>query len=271
MTPLRRPVSPTPSPGLKAVEALGDRRALPDPEWIAALTGATPEAIDAVLAEVDALTDLEAGIRARHRAGGRDDYAQFRAPFDVYAIVRLLGLADLVETGVSSGVSSAHLLLALRANGRGTLHSIDLPTAQAAARLAEGESIVSLPPGRATGWAVPDELRAGWDLHLGPSQVLLPVVVRGLGRVDLFLHDSLHTPEHLTFELEALRPKLAPGAVVLADNTEWTGDAFQRFARSVGVPLHARGGEDLVGLRMPLGPRPPARRRTPPARTRRPA
>ncbi len=239
------------SPGLKAVEALGDPRSLPDPEWIRQLTGATAEAVDAVLTEVDGLVELEAGIRARHLEGGRTDYAQFRAPFDVYAIVRLLGLSELVETGVSSGVSSAHLLLALRANGKGTLHSIDLPTAQAGPRLEKGESIVSLPPGRATGWAVPDALRKGWDLHLGPSQVLLPVVLRSLERVDLFLHDSLHTPEHLTFELEALRPKLARGGVVLADNTEWTGDAFERFARSFGVPLRARGGEDLVGLRVP--------------------
>lgn len=239
---------------MRAVAALGDPRAQPDPEWIAALTGASPQAIDAVLAEVDALESLESDIRSRHLGGGRSDYAQFRAPLDVYAIVRLLRLGELIETGVSSGVSSAHLLLALRANGSGTLHSIDLPTTQAGPRLAKDESIVSLPPGRATGWAVPDDLRKGWDLHLGPSQVLLPVVVRGLSRVDLFLHDSLHTPEHLTFELEAMRPKLAPGAVVLADNTEWTGDAFDRFARSVGVSLHARGGEDLVGLRMPVAP-----------------
>lgn len=240
--------------GARAVAALGDPRARPDVAWIGALTGARPEAIARVLAEVDALEPLEAEIRKRHLGGGRSDYAQFRAPFDVYAIVRLLGLEELLETGVSSGVSSAHLLLALRRNGRGTLHSIDLPTTQTGPRLEKDESIVSLPPGRTTGWAVPDELRASWDLHLGPSQVLLPVVVRGLRRVDLFLHDSLHTPEHLAFELEAMRPKLAPGAVVLADNTEWTGDAFDRFARSVGVPLHARGGEDLVGLRMPAAP-----------------
>ena len=252
------------APGMRAVEALGDPRARPDREWIAALTGKSLKEVDAVLAEVDALVPIETEIRTRQQAGGRENYAQFRAPFDVYAIVRLLGLSELLETGVSSGVSSAHLLLALRANGKGTLHSIDLPTLQAAKRLGKEESPVSIPPGRTTGWAVPDDLRLGWDLHLGPSQVLLPVVARSVARVDLFLHDSLHTPEHLTFELEALRPKLAPGAVVLADNTEWTGDAFDRFARSLGVPLRARGGEDLVGLRMPLeAARPRATARSP--------
>jgi hypothetical protein len=169
-------------------------------------------------------------------------------------MVRLLRPIHVIETGVSSGVSSAHFLLALRANGRGTLHSIDLPVSQRGARLDEGESSVALPPGRASGWAMPDELRQGWDLHLGPSQALLPVVAQGIDRVDLFLHDSHHTPEHLTFELETVRPKLTPGAIVLADNVEWTGDAFDRFAASLKVPVHARRKEDLVGLRVPSAP-----------------
>ena len=243
-------MSPDPA-GHSAFVALGDERAVPDLAWIQALTGATRAEVEAILRETDELVEIENGIRHRHREGGRDSYAQFRAPFDLYVMVRLLRPIHVVETGVSSGISSAHLLLALRANGRGTLHSIDLPIPQRGPRLAESESAVALPPGRTSGWAMPEELRPGWDLHLGPSQVLLPVVTQGIDRVDLFLHDSHHTPEHLTFELETVRPKLTPGAIVLADNVEWTGDAFDRFAASLKVPVLARGGEDLVGLRVP--------------------
>ena len=253
--------------GHKAVVALGDDRAEPDLTWIQRLTGAKRAEIDAVLAETDGLAAIEIGIRERHRQGGRDFYAQFRAPFDIYAMVRLVRPIHVVETGVSSGVSSAHFLLALRANGRGTLHSIDLPVSQRGARLAESESSVALPPGRSSGWAMPDDLRPGWDLHLGPSQVLLPVVVQGIDRVDVFLHDSHHTPEHLTFELESIRPKLTPGAIVLADNVEWTGDAFDRFAASLGVPVVKRGGSDLVGLRVPGEATPPAAAEAIPARS----
>jgi len=251
--------------GHRAVVALGDERAEPDFVWIEALTGAGRPEIETLLAETDELAEIENGIRHRHRQGGRDFYAQFRAPLDLYVMVRLLRPIHVVETGVSSGVSSAHFLLALRANGRGTLHSIDLPVSQRGAHLAESESKVSLPPGRSSGWAMPDELRPGWDLHLGPSQVLLPVLTQGIDRVDLFLHDSHHTPEHLTFELETIRPKLTPGAIVLADNVEWTGDAFDRFAASLKVPVHRRGGDDLVGLQVPRAPTtaPPKRRASP--------
>ncbi len=152
---------------------------------------------------------------------------------------------------MSSGVSSAHFLAALARNRTGRLHSIDLPTRQRGPTLGRGESPVSLPPGRRTGWAVPERLRGSWDLRIGPSQKHLPALVEELDSIGLFLHDDLHTSAHLTFELETVRPKLAPEAVVLADNTIWTGEAFPRFARSVGAPVVRRGRGDLVGLRLP--------------------
>ncbi|HUI38631.1 MAG TPA: class I SAM-dependent methyltransferase, partial [Thermoplasmata archaeon] len=197
---------------------------------------------------------------------GRSFYAQIRAPFELYALARLLRPAHVVETGVSSGVSSAHFLLALSENRYGRLHSIDLPVHQEGPVLRPGESEVSLPPERSPGWAVPAELAKGWDLRIGPAQKLLPRLLRELPKVDLFLHDDLHTPAHLTFELETLRAKLAPGAVALADNTRWTGTAFDRFARSLGVPVRRRRRSDLVGLRVEAvpggtGPRSAARRR----------
>ena len=76
-------------------------------------------------------------------------------------------------------------------------------------------------------------------------------MVHDAAPIGVFLHDSLHTPTHLTFELETISPRLAPGAVVLADNTSWTGQAFDRFARSLGVPVVRHGRSDLVGLRFP--------------------
>jgi predicted O-methyltransferase YrrM len=238
-------------PGDRALRALGDPRARPNVSWIRALTGTSSTAIRAALREIDGRATLEASIRARHREGGRPSYAQIRAPFDLYAMARLLRPGHVVETGVSSGVSSAHFQMALRRNRRGWLHSIDLPTRQRGAVLGRRESPVSLPPGFGTGWAMPAPLRTGWDLRIGPSQELLPRLVDELPSVDLFLHDSLHTPAHLAFELETIRPKLTRGSIVLADNTVWTGASFPRFAASLGVPVRRRGRSDLVGLRVP--------------------
>jgi hypothetical protein len=241
----------------RARRALGDPRSAVNLRWLRSVSGASVDAIVAVVAELDALVPVDEEIRRRHVAGGRPSYAQFQAPFELYALVRLLKPEHVIETGVSSGVSSAHLLLALDKNKAGRLHSIDLPTRQKGPVLQPDESPVSLPPGLSTGWAVPFR-SPRWDLRLGPTQELLPPLVEQLPSVDLFLHDDLHTPEHLAWELRTLRPKLAPGAPVLADNTKWTGEAFPAFAKEVGARVARRGTSDLVGLRMPL--RPPRRR-----------
>jgi len=252
----RRPRPATVPPRVRAItartrRALGDRRATVNVRWLGALTGATEESIANVLAELGEMVGVATEIRRRHLEGGRPNYAQIRAPFELYAITRLTRPDHIVETGVSSGVSSAHFLLGLQRNRHGRLHSIDLPTFQQGETLASHESQVSLPPGTMTGWAVPAALRRRWDLRIGPSQLLLPRILAEIPSVGVFLHDSLHTPGHLAFELRSVRPKLVPGAVVLADNTVWTGRAFPRFAEALGVPVARRGRSDLVGLRVP--------------------
>jgi hypothetical protein len=260
------------------VKAVGDDRALPDYEWVARLAGCEPTRARSTIEELGRHLDDLASMHAAQLDGGREFYAQICAPFELYALTRLLRPSHIVEAGVSSGVSSTHFLLGLLDNGAGTLHSIDLPTFQAGPVLARGESVVSLPPDRSTGWAVPPELTLGWDLRIGPSEEILPALIESIPTVDLFLHDDLHTPTHLTFELESVRPKLRPGAVVLADNTKWTGKAFDRFARSLDAEVARRRDTDLVGLRVPEGgatppTKPRARRPSVPRRTppRRPA
>ena len=247
MNPLRR----TPKPFDRVVKALGDPRARPNLRWLDQLVPEQAGRFHATLAELDQYIDVESRVRREQENGGRTFYAQIRAPFELYALTRLIRPAHIVETGVSSGVSSLHFLLALERNGSGELHSIDLPTFQKAPKKRPDESPVALPPGRASGWVVPEEFRGRWDLRVGPSQELLPRLIDEVPSVGLFLHDSLHTPSHLRFELDTIRSRLFAGAVVLADNTGWTGKAFDRFAASLGVPFFRRGGEDLVGLRVP--------------------
>ena len=196
------------------------------------------EVIDELSRHLDDITS----IHMTHTSDGREFYAQICAPFELYALTRLLRPSHVVEAGVSSGVSSSHFLLGLLDNGAGALHSIDMPTLQKGPELAKGESPVSLPPDRSPGWAVPQELTLSWDLRIGPSESLLPGLVESIPTVDLFLHDDLHTATHLTFELEAIRPKLHDGSVVLADNTKWTGKAFDRFAASFGAEIESPEG-----------------------------
>lgn len=255
------PALAPPAAAEAARRRLGDPRARANVRWLSTLLEIPSGSVRRILREAGAFVEIEEQIRDRMRSGGRSNYAQFRAPLELYTIVRAIRPEHVIETGVSCGVSSAHLLLALRRNRRGTLHSIDFPTRQRGAELGRRESPVALPPGRTSGWAIPADLRRRWDLRVGRSERLLPELVDELSSIGLFLHDSLHTSAHLAFELETVRPKLRSGAVVLADNTAWTGRAFPRFARRVGARMHRRGSGDLVGLRFD-----PKAARTAPAR-----
>lgn len=129
---------------------------------------------------------------------------------EVYTVIRAVKPAVVLETGVASGLSSAHILLAMAKNHVGTLYSVDLPNVQ------QGSV---LPDGRPTGWIVPADMRARWTLQLGDARQLLPQVLRSLLRIDLFLHGSDHSYEHMMFEFELVRPRLAAGAVLMSDDT----------------------------------------------------
>jgi predicted O-methyltransferase YrrM len=139
-----------------------------------------------------------------------------------FAIVRAQKPNVIVETGVANGVSSAYLLLALHLNRKGHLHSIDV---------ADGSF---LPLGKETGWIVPGWLRNRWTLHKGDSRKLLPEVLGQFTEIDVFIHDSLHTEEHMKFEYEKAYPSLRSGGVLISDDALWN-PAFPEFARLVGA------------------------------------
>jgi predicted O-methyltransferase YrrM len=143
------------------------------------------------------------------RCLGEIQYA-FQEAAELYVVVRAAKPKVVVETGVASGISSAHILLALAANRAGTLHSIDLPNVQ------QGSV---LPQGRTSGWIVPDSLRYRWMLHVGHSWELLPDLLKTLDQIDLFLHDSDHSYESMSFEFEQAFPRLRPGGLIMGDDT----------------------------------------------------
>jgi predicted O-methyltransferase YrrM len=125
-----------------------------------------------------------------------------------YLACRLLEPDEVLETGVAYGVSSAFMLKALDQNGRGTLHSVDLPPLRR-----EYE--------RFWGVAVPDDgLRERWQLHRGSSRRVLPGLLHGIGVADLFVHDSLHTRRNMRREFDAAWTHLRPGGILLADDVE---------------------------------------------------
>jgi hypothetical protein len=152
----------------------------------------------------------------------------------LYALFRHLRPEVAVETGVANGFSTAFALLALRENGAGHLHSIDLPRevgrAYEPGTFYEGEGRAGIPSGSEPGWLIPPELKERWTLVLGRSQEELPPLLDRVGAVDSFMHDSEHSFDCMWFEFNAAWPHVREGGVLLSDDVNST-EAFPRFAR----------------------------------------
>jgi Methyltransferase domain len=147
----------------------------------------------------------------------------------LYLLVRLRRPRLVVETGVAQGISSTFILEAMEANGEGALVSVDRPNYDmAGGAIAETTAKVkaALKPGFEPGWLIPAALRPRWTLLLGDARRILPTIDRG--SPEIFLHDSLHTFEHMMFEMEWAYARQHPGDYIVADNIPLNGsfDAF---------------------------------------------
>jgi len=122
-----------------------------------------------------------------------------------YLATRALSPSIVIETGVCYGVTSSFILQALEANGRGVLHSIDLPP------LGEGAD-------KFVGRFIPSDLRNRWVLHRGSSAKCLSPLLREVAPPGIFIHDSLHTYSNMRNEFAAVWPSLRSGGVVISDD-----------------------------------------------------
>ena len=136
----------------------------------------------------------------------------------LYTLCRKLRPDSVVETGVASGVSSAHILCALEKNGHGALYSIDLPW---------GGTTQS-------GWIIPNYLRHRWQLILGRSSEKLSPLLAKLGTINIFLHDSEHSYQNMLWEFQTAWVYLKTGGILLSHNVD-VNDAFSDFCEGVSV------------------------------------
>jgi predicted O-methyltransferase YrrM len=163
----------------------------------------------------------------------------------IYALVRLLRPASVVETGVAHGYGSAMVLRVLADSGRGRLYSVDLPAFR---------PDVETHTGGAVAWAgVP---AAAWSLLSGPDRRLLPRLLERVGPVSLCLYDSDKSYEGMSRSLAIMWRSLKPGGVIAVDDVE-IHDAFLDFVgvravrwsvipKPVRPPLYSRPA--FVGL-----------------------
>lgn len=154
-----------------------------------------------------------------------------------YYACRLLRPRIVVETGVAYGVTSAYILQALAENGHGRLHSIDLPPLSP--RADEHVGLLVLP-----------ELRHRWSLTMGSANKVLPSLLSELGEIDLFVHDSLHTYSHMTWEFATVLPSLRAGGGIISDDISGNR-AFEELTARPEVDrwfaIHQEGKNGLCG------------------------
>lgn len=120
------------------------------------------------------------------------------------------------------------------------------------------------------GVAVPEDLRSRWTYVAGTSRQRLPGLVRDLRRVDLFVHDSLHTARNTCFELGTIWPALGPGGAAVVDDIDHSL-GFSRFTARVApsdcIAARHVTGSGVWGIAIKAGS--PAQ--APPATQSRPA
>lgn len=134
--------------------------------------------------------------------------------FVLWSVVTHTRPRRLVETGVGRGISSAIILTALHRIGEGQLVSIDLPP---------------LRPAWVPGEAVDGYLRDRWAYIRGSSRRRLPPILKRLGAIDLFAHDSGHTRRNMAWEFRMALKYSRSGTVVVADDVDKNA-AFAEFS-----------------------------------------
>jgi len=162
---------------------------------------------------VAGLTEAGARVGVASYGGWNDGDRAFGEA--IWCLTAHLRPRTVVETGVAHGLTSRVILEGLNRNGNGQLWSVDLPAVDSA-----------LHP--EIGMAVPEGLRSPWTYVQGTARERLPGLLRELGRIDMFIHDSLHTGRNQQFELEAAWAALRPGGAAVVDDIDHSL-AFRTF------------------------------------------
>jgi SAM-dependent methyltransferase len=201
--------------------------------WPCPETASFGDAWDAMISDLTA-----AGVRVGMFSYGGWNDADRAFTHAIWCIVAHIRPTRVVETGVAHGLTSRIILAGLERNGAGQLWSVDLPAVDSALH-------------SEIGMAVPKDLRPRWTYVPGTSRERLPGLLRELGEIDMFVHDSLHTGRNVRFELESAWPFLRAGGVAVVDDIDHSL-AFSAFTQRVrpAESLTARHvtGDGLWGI-----------------------
>jgi hypothetical protein len=180
--------------------------------WVSHVASVKVAEARSLIEEIRGDQELQEHVRrltlASPRAGLADPLPLLGRRVGWYAVVRALRPSMVVETGTDKGLGSVVLAAALLRNGHGRLVSLDVNPA--------------------SGYLVRDRYAEVTDLKVQDS---LQGISALQGKIDLFIHDSLHSAEHEAAEFAAATPLLSNHARVLSDNAHVTAE-LSRWAEA---------------------------------------
>ena len=164
---------------------------------------------------IDALIlDRQGAARAARAASDRYHVPRYALAW--YYLVRNTRAENHSRDGSKLWHINIHDLDRIEKNGEGDLYSID-----------DGAGI-GLPDGASPGYLVPDRMRRRWHLVTGNTMTRLEPLLAELGAIDMYVHDSAHTEDVMSFEYEAAWGRLGPGGILASDDVNAT-DSWQKF------------------------------------------
>lgn len=196
-----------------------EKHELPLEDVVQIASGATRKQVHYVLLEARGVhvegNPASTGISAKFDAS--PELAQL-----CYSLARLRKPTTVIETGVGRGVTTYHILRALRENDTGCLYSVELPMLKLGAR-------------KSTGELVPTPLRSKWALLFGPAEREIKKRSNEFNNLDLFIHDSSHTYLNQLTEYRLALHLLNKGGILVSDDVG--NDALLEATEQFGSQL----------------------------------
>jgi predicted O-methyltransferase YrrM len=153
--------------------------------------------------------------------------------FLYYAVCRHLAPQNVLETGIANGHSSFFLIQAMKKNGHGKLHSIDI-----------ADNVGKL---------LNEDEQEYWTLHVlgSPQRRSFSRILDSVSDIDLFVHDSDHTYGWQMFEFRAAWKALSKYGVLLSDDIDHSL-AFVDFCNEIGQkPVLLLDTRKVTGMLLP--------------------
>lgn len=95
------------------------------------------------------------------------------------------------------------------------------------------------------GFVIPEKLKKRWQIIIGTSTTKLPPLLEKIGKIDIFIHDSLHTYENMFFEYETAYPYIESSGLLISHDVDDEKSAFIDFCDSKRMEYFIK---DFIGV-----------------------